>query len=511
MIRILLPIAALSLCASSAIATTEKFRLIWNSSPDSSITVGWCQADGSRAEVHYRELGSIGASMTHGVDHKTRHLELESRFARLEDLKPDTAYEFFIKDSNSKSPRFTFKTAPAGEGRFSFVAGGDSRNHRDARQRANRVVSRLRPLFVCFGGDMISRPTSEEWADWLDDWQLTTGEDGHMVPIIAARGNHEGADDIHSFFDTPIPDDYYAVNFGNGFLRVYTLNTNIVRAGSQGKWLADDLAANEGSHWKVAHYHHPFRPHQSGKAEQHAQSNAWAPLFFEHGMDLAIECDSHVVKRTWPLRPSNEPGSQQGFIRDDSHGTTFIGEGCWGAPLRANDDDKKWTRASGSFNQVDWICVTPKMLTVRTIKVDGDASDTIVDPEEPFRLPEGMQIWEPESGPLVQLSPRAKGGRAVLDPATLARLKIVAEDPQFTLSTRVRIELEGEPGDGVEIRYTLDGGDPSREANLYSNPFDIDATTTVRAAIFRDGKALSETFEATISRKPAAALRKGQP
>ena len=273
--RLLSPIASVLLCAASASATTDKYRLIWNDSPESSITVAWCQSDEAGAKVHYRELGSAEPARSHGIDRESVHLKLESRFARLENLKPDTDYEFTIKDSNSESPRFNFRTAPAGEARFSFVAGGDSRNHRDARQRANRTVARLRPLFVCFGGDMISSPTSEEWADWLDDWQLTTGEDGRMIPIIPARGNHEGASDIHSFFDTPIADDYYAVGFGNGFLRVYTLNSNIVRAGSQGKWLADDLAANAGPRWKVAHYHHPFRPHQSGKAEQFAQSNVW--------------------------------------------------------------------------------------------------------------------------------------------------------------------------------------------------------------------------------------------
>lgn len=498
--RIFSPIAALLLFAASASATTDKYRLVWNQSPESSITVAWCQSDGVDAKVHYRELGSAEPPASHGVDHKSAHLELESRFARLEGLKPNTTYEFTIRDSNSESPRFKFTTAPAGDGRFSFVAGGDSRNHRDARQRANRTVARLRPLFVCFGGDMINKPTPDEWAHWLDDWQLTTGEDGQMVPIIAARGNHEGAADIHSFFDTPNPDDYYAVDFGGGFLRVYTLNSNIVRAGSQGRWLADDLAANANARWKVAHYHHPFRPHQSGKAEQHAQYNAWAPLFFEHGMDLAIECDSHVVKRTWPLRPSNEPGSDQGFIRDDAYGTTFIGEGCWGAPLRANDDDKTWTRASGSFNEVNWICVAPDMLTVRTVKVDGVGSTSVVDAADPFKLPEGMEIWEPESGAVVMLLPRGEEGRPPIDPATLARLEIVAEDPKFEVSTKVRIEIEGEAGERVEIRYTTDASPPSIDSPLYTEPFEIDGTVVVRAAMFRDGKMLSGFSEATFSR-----------
>jgi len=395
-------------CATSALATTDKYRLIWNSAPESSMTVAWCQKDGENARVHYGAANEKNKELpqSHGIDHETSYLKIENRFARLTGLKADTLYDFVIRDSNSESRRFSFRTAPEGAADFAFAAGGDSRNHRDARQRANRIVAKIRPLFVCFGGDMISKSTHDHWAAWLDDWQLTTGKDGRMVPIIAARGNHENKSDIHSFFDTPHADDYYAVGFGGDFLRIYTLNSNIVRGGDQGKWLADDLAHNQGTRWKIAHYHHPFRPHHAGKSEQDAQYKAWAQLFFKHGMNLAIECDSHVVKRTWPLRPSNEPGSQQGFIRDDARGTVFIGEGCWGAPLRRNNDDKSWTRASGSFNQVNWICVTPEKIFARSILADSVEGAGSINESEPFSLPEGMEIWQPETGEEVVLHPR---------------------------------------------------------------------------------------------------------
>ena len=497
---LLIPTLCALLFAGSAAAKTDKYRVIWNSSPDTSITIGWCQVDGNNAKVQYRAAGSDDPVQSKRVDRETSHLGLESRFARLTGLEPDTSYEFLIMDSNSSSRRLFFKTAPAGEASFSFAAGGDSRNHRDARQRANRTVAKLRPMFVCFGGDMINRPVPEEWAAWLDDWQLTTSPDGHMIPIIAARGNHESKKDIHAFFDTPTPDDYYAVDIGKGFLRVYTLNSNIVRAGSQGEWLAADLAANAGAKWKVAHYHHPFRPHQSGKAEQNAQYNAWAPLFFKHGLDLAIECDSHVVKRTWPLRPSTGPGSEMGFIRDDAFGTTFIGEGCWGAPLRRNDDDKSWTRASGSFNQINWICVTPEKMFSRTVMVDKSADGDTIDPENPFELPDGMEIWEPDSGAVVTVLPRGEEGRPAIYPLSIARLTIVGKK-KFADSNEIRIEVAGglDLGD-AEIRYTLDGNAPAAGSTLYAAPFQIDTSTTVTAAIFREGKALTESVQATFKK-----------
>ncbi|MFK7852276.1 MAG: FN3 associated domain-containing protein [Akkermansiaceae bacterium] len=480
-------------------AKTDKYRVIWNSSPESSITIAWCQVDGEEPKVNYRIAGSKDSSKVQKADRETSYLELNSRFARLTGLQPDTSYEFIITDSNSTSETLKFKTAPTGEASFSFVAGGDSRNHRDARQRANRTVAKLRPLFVCFGGDMISKPTQKHWSQWLDDWQLTTGEDGHMIPIIAARGNHEGKKDIHAFFDTPIPDDYYAVDFGGGFLRVYTLNSNIVRAGSQGKWLAEDLAKHADAKWKIAHYHHPFRPHTAKKAEQNAQYTAWAPLFYKYGIDLAIECDSHVVKRTWPVRPSNEPGSEMGFIRDDTNGITFIGEGCWGAPLRRNDDNKKWTRASDSFNQVNWICVTPEKMFARSIKVDSVDSAETVDPANPFALPEGMEIWEPESGAVVTLLPRGKEGRPQLDPLSLIRLNIVG-DKKFKEKTDVRIQLSDSlEMKGAEIRFTRDGSAPASDSEIYSAPFAVTETTTVSATVFRNGKALTAPTKQTFT------------
>ena len=503
--KALITILTSLLFVTLASAETDKYRLIWNDSPESSITVGWCQPSGADAKVLYRPVGSKRGFVTHEVDHKTTHLKLKSRFARLTRLEPDTLYEFTIRDRDSESPRFTFLTAPKGEASFSVVSGGDSRNHRDARQRANRAVAKIQPLFVCFGGDMISKPNAQNWADWFDDWQLTTTESGRMIPIIATRGNHEGPEDVHSFFDTPNEDDYYAVSFGDDFLRIYTLNSNIVRAGKQGKWLEKDLADHEHTKWKMAQYHHPFRPHQSKKAEQNAQYNAWAAPFFKYGMNLAIECDSHVVKRTWPVRPSQEPGNDEGFIRDDDFGTVFIGEGCWGAPLRAADDPKEWTRDRGSFNQVNWLNITPRWISARNVMVDTIDESASIDPEFPFEAPEGMKLWEPEHGEALWIFLKTKDGRPAFDPVTLTRLKIIAEEPEFTESTKVRLVVGPEFSDeGLQFRYTTDGSQPTASSTLYKEPFEVSETSVVKAAIFRDGKAVTETEAAEVKKVAAS-------
>jgi hypothetical protein len=52
--------------------------------------------------------------------------------------------------------------------------------------------------------------------------------------------------------------------------------------------------------------------------------------------------------------------------------------------------------------------------------------------------------------------------------------------------------------EGTEIKYTLDGSEPTMEDNTYTKPFTLDETTTVKVRLFsRDGAAASRTFSKT--------------
>jgi len=124
-------------------------------------------------------------------------------------------------------------------------------------------------------------------------------------------------------------------------------------------------------------------------------------------MDLAVECDAHMVKSTWPIRPEPGHDSDAGFVRDDLTGTVYIGEGCWGAPLRVNNDDKSWTRASGSFNQFHWIFVDEDKMEVRFVKTDGADHVASVDPDNIFVAPHGLVVWSPPHGDVITI-PRLK-------------------------------------------------------------------------------------------------------
>lgn len=396
----LLLLTQVVLSVTEVAAETRRYRLSWREDPATSMVVGWESVSGSGATVYYGTDSSLGTDWTaypnsRSYDVSRSSMGMLHQHARLSGLQPDTDYYFVVRDSDSVSPRFIFRTAPDTKKAFSVVAGGDSRNNRLPRQNANRIVSKIRPLFVAFGGDYTDRNTNLQWADWLDDWQFTQSSDGRLYPIVAARGNHDDNVSVNIIFDTPNSSNYFAFSFADNLLRSYTLNTEIAAGGSQGTWLENDLSGlGADADFRMAQYHKPMRPHTAGKSEGTDEYNSWAHRFHQFNMDLVVESDTHMVKRTFPLRPTSEPGSDEGFIRDDSTGTYYIGEGCWGAPLRAADDGKEWTMAMGSFNQCNWIQVHPDRLEVRTVKVENAADVVEVDDAAPFVEPDGIDLWD---------------------------------------------------------------------------------------------------------------------
>lgn len=389
-------------------AKTEKYRCMWKEDPSTTITIGWNQLNG-KSPLLYFDTTAVGLDIkntTLGIqpDRTVWYKRMHNHFVHLNGLQPNTTYYFIIKDDNSQSEIMSFTTLPNDDSALSIIAGGDSRNHRTNRQKANKMVAKLRPHLVMFGGDMTGSDGSRSWKNWLDDWQLTIGEDGHIVPIIVARGNHERNNTvIHHLFDVPNPSVYYALTLGDNLVRVYTLNSLIAAGGHQRDWLENDLDTSRNVKWKIAQYHHPMRPHTYRKSEKPSQQKYWAPLFQEYEVDLVVECDAHVVKTTYPVRPSREKGSEEGFIRDDENGTVYVGEGCWGAPLRKNNDDKNWTRASGSFNQFKWIFIDYDKIEIRTVKTHNPDDIPQLNAENRFSILPELDIWSPESGDVVTI------------------------------------------------------------------------------------------------------------
>lgn len=410
----------------NSFANTLNYRLSLRDDPSTSVVVGWEQDGGSSPTVYYgtTDFGQNWASypLSHGVDRSVSASGMDNRFARLTGLNPDTKYYFVIKDTDGVSDRFWFKTTPMGNNTpLSVIAGGDSRAYLDdsPRENANLLVSKLRPDLVMFGGDYTWLDTDIEWGEWMQDWQLTIADDGKMVPVLWERGNHElSSGTVYDLFDIPSTsgDEYYAITVGGNFVRFYTLNTEISVAGNQATWLENDLQANYDNHdWNIAQYHTCMRPHTTDKSNGDAQYNAWSELFHDYRVQLVVESDAHDVKTTFPVKPSTGPNSEDGFELDTLGGTVYIGEGCWGAPLRTNDWNKSWTRNSGSFNSFHWLKIGKDTIEIRTVATDNAVGVLSVSDNDRFTPPFGIDIWNPSNGSVVYITNQKYIDRPLVD------------------------------------------------------------------------------------------------
>lgn len=440
----------LLLAVLSTYASNDKYRLIITDNPATTIMIGWNQISGSNPVVYYgtTDNGTNWSNYPNSksVDRSVSYKGMSNTFAKLTGLSPNTNYYFVIKDSQGVSSRFWFKTAPNTNDKMSFIAGGDSRNNRTPRRDANLLVSKLKPTAVFFGGDMTNGDSSSEWQDWFNDWQYTTANDGRMFPIVPTRGNHEGSNNsIYNLFNVPSTSVYYDITFGNNLYTIYTLNSEISAGGTQYSWLSQKLNANN-SIWKSAQYHKPMRPHVSSKSEGNDEYSSWSQLFYDKGVNLVFESDSHTVKTTWPVKPcSSGSNCDEGFVRDDANGTVYVGEGCWGAPLRSSNDSKNWTRDASTFNQFKWIFVEESKIEVRTIKVDNASSVGSVSNQNPFTIPSNLDIWNPSNGSVVTIissnvsypevaitSPSSGSSHTVNTPVTISA---TATDSDGTISS----------------------------------------------------------------------------
>ncbi|MEO1518383.1 MAG: FN3 domain-containing metallophosphoesterase family protein [Bacteroidota bacterium] len=397
--------------STSLFGRTDKYRCMWRDDPATTMVIGWNQLSGQKPVLYYgtQDGGTLWQAYSHQQS-PSRYVPskgMHNYFVRLSNLQPATTYYFIIVDSEGPSRRLSFRTAPSDPSeRLSIIAGGDSRNYRASRRKANQLVGKLKPHLVMFGGDMTGGDNATQWRGWFDDWQHTITSEGRMTPIVVTRGNHEYSNQtLIDLFDAKEAGLYYGLTIGGDLLRIYTLNSLIACGGKQRDWLEDDLANHGHIQWKLAQYHFAIRPHTRKKRERNDQLLHWAPLFETYQMNMVVESDAHCVKTTYPIRPSRGSGSDEGFIRDDRRGTVFVGEGCWGAPLRRNDDDKSWTRNSGSFNQFKWFFVDQEKIELRTVMTDNAEEVGEVSLNNPFAIPTNLAIWEPSNGPVIHIWP----------------------------------------------------------------------------------------------------------
>lgn len=386
-------------------------RVVFNGNAATTATVIWDQEDDEFNGFYLDTIDPIINRYAHLISlTSSNHMRgMNNKIVRLTNLLPNQIYYFQIKDSKGLSRLYHFRTAPnSADFPLSFIGGGDSRDNRPVRVKANQLVPKLQVTAVLFNGDFIGIDIGKQWIDWFTDWENTIATDGRITPMLVTRGNHELNNEvIHQLFDVPHKKLYYSTTFGGNLLHIVSLNSEILKIGSQKIFLRSALNKHKTFTWQIAQYHRPIRAHVKEKKEMETQYKNFVPLFEKYkNLPLCLENDSHTCKITWPIVSSKAEGSSEGFIRDDKNGIVYAGEGCWGAPLRAANDLKPWTRDAAAVNQFNWIFVTKEKIELRTVLYENATELPTLEYRNRFTVPAGMQLFGPNNGTLVEIFPR---------------------------------------------------------------------------------------------------------
>lgn len=370
------------------------WRVVWTFDPAREATVSWDTAQSGSEHVVYYDRAPRDGNLTAYAEHTDakrngrystlpEHAAIEAYYhhAELRDLEPDTTYYFVMVSDGKVSPEFHFRTAPVEDASFKLLYGGDSRSQAEMRQAMNGLMAKLfteHPdvLALVHGGDYINRGEHlDEWLEWLTDHELTVTEDRRILPVIPTRGNHDKGPNYAEVFNTPGGEQHYWTSSFGPRCRIITLNTELSTAGDQASWLREELdQARPKVRWLLAGYHRPAWP---GYKEASGARQHWVPLFEEFDVDLVLESDGHVLKRTLPIR--NE--------KHDPTGVTYVGEGGLGVKPRTPNKDLWYLQAPGfadSGHHVHLLTFGAESLRLQAIMMDGTVRDDwLLSPRQP--------------------------------------------------------------------------------------------------------------------------------
>jgi acid phosphatase type 7 len=284
------------------------------------------------------------------------------------ELDPGTLYYFIVAtEDRALTKERRFRPLPPKDAPLRFISGGDMSILPRAHQ-LTKLAGNTNPMFGLIGGD-IAYANGEfkntwMWDKWLNMWgRNMVTDDGVMVPMVLAMGNHEANDSEGGPTEiAPFYFGYFAQGGSPYFTRQLRDDTVLVvldsghsvpHGGEQSAWLDSTLAAHADTRNTIAVYHAPLYPSHrdfdDGRAE--AGRENWLSIFDTHGLRVALENHDHTFKRTKVLK-GNEVSET---------GTVYLGDGSFGVVPRDVPEPDRWYLEKAEGKSHFWL-----------IEIDGD-------------------------------------------------------------------------------------------------------------------------------------------
>jgi calcineurin-like phosphoesterase family protein/purple acid phosphatase-like protein/K319-like protein len=351
----------LVLCATAAFAGIRKgpyllfegsntaMSVLWQTDMTESNTLRW--GTDTSYTMGQTTVGTYGADFQHKYT--------------ITGLQPGTKYYYEVPGYGSGS----FVTAPdAAATAVKLIAYGDSRSdpasHESvaARMRTRIAADPALQSIVLHDGDFIASDTE---ADWTSQYFVSGATYPNMrafqteVPMIGARGNHEGTGAVYQkYFPYPYAAGYYwSFDYGPVHVTVVDNYTSFTSGSAQYNWLVNDLASTTKP-WKVILTHEP-----GWGAGTHANNTTIQsvihPLVKQYGVDLFINGHNH------------------NYARALVEGKNYVTTGGGGASLYVpNASATNIVKVDQSYHYTE-IDINGSTLTMTARRADGTVIETV--------------------------------------------------------------------------------------------------------------------------------------
>lgn len=200
----------------SAQGATQHYRLILTEKPANSVRIAWELIGGcpDTQRVYYDTIDygqdtsayAFQATLTASYYHQG----MENYFCHLKELQPDTRYYFVIAEDQGISPRLWFKTLSKKDHPWKarWTSPALSQSPQQWKQFCQQTAQSSSDFVLVEGLSQLK--TEQAWRQWLEGWQLSIAENGHIVPLIMV-GEHTS--DMRYLFNLPEGSAYcYSLN-----------------------------------------------------------------------------------------------------------------------------------------------------------------------------------------------------------------------------------------------------------------------------------------------------------
>ncbi len=236
-------------------------------------------------------------------------------------LDPETRYRYEVVVGAASSGEHSFRSPPLPQSPVRLVVSADNQSGYKTFEQVVPAMAAHDPDLLLMVGDIVNQGSSLE--DWHQEWfkPLEKSGFGQSVPVMFARGNHDGEHAYAYAYSTlPGNESWYAFSWGRA--RVIVLDSEVPTEGApeQREWLLAELGGPESgaAAFRIVAFHKPpftnLWGHEGYSGESWVREQ-WVEIFESHGVDLVL-C-----------------GHTHGYLRGERNGVTYAIVGGAGGSL----------------------------------------------------------------------------------------------------------------------------------------------------------------------------------